>query len=653
MKPGRNDPCPCGSGRKYKRCHGLAPGNTADTPPQQTERQLLGLARRHQESGDLRSAETLLREALARNDRSTEALAGLGALLYQQGRLREAEEMFRTQTVVAPRQAPGHCNLGVTLLGQGRAAEAAEALRRATAIQPRYASALANLGAALKDLGRFDEAERFIRDALAINNSIPGAHSNLGALLLLRHDPSAMASLDRALAIEPRSPHAYFNRASLLKDQGRIAESISSWRRAIALAPVMLPAWSNLLLTMLYSDSISPVETFDWHRRFDAVLARMRGHAEPRHRNLRDSARRLRIAYLSPDLRRHSVAHFLEPLLEHHDRAGFEVVCYHDSTLTDEFSARLEALADRWIDTSAMSHRQLAATIASQDVDVLIDLAGHTGVRAPCLARKPAAVQATWLGYPASTGLSTIDYRITDLRCDPPGSEALHSERLARLPGGSFCYRPPEDAPQPNSSPLMANGHVTFGSFNNIAKVTPTTLAMWASVLNALPDSRLLLKAAGLAYDSVRERLAAELEVLGVQRHRVDFEAWKAESGEHLAAYGKIDVALDTTPYNGATTTCEALWMGVPVVSLAGDRSQSRMGASILTAADCAAWVAVDAGEFVSIATSLAKDRGALPGIRAGLRGKLAASPLLDGRRFACEFEAALRSMWDEWCRSE
>ena len=332
------------------------------------------------------------------------------------------------------------------LFKQGRAAEALEALQRAVSMQPGYAIALDNLGATLAMLERYDEAEQSIRAALAIDERIPSAHNNLGTLLARRHDDAALACFDRALAIDPTFFDAHVQRATLLREQGRIADAVMAWRRAMTLAPATLSVWSNLVHTLLYSDDVSAEEVLVWHRRFDKVARADFGggcaDGRPPQRPAPAATSRLRVGFLSPDLRRHPVGDFTDQLFEHHDRSQIEVVCYHDSVVDDDVSARLAAHAARWVKTSGLNDDELAARIAGDELDVLIDLAGHTGLRLRLLARRLAPVQATWLGYPATTGLSAIDFRLTDARADPPAHEALNSERLVRLPHSYFCYRP-------------------------------------------------------------------------------------------------------------------------------------------------------------------------------------------------------------------
>jgi len=694
MVPGRNDPCPCGSGKKYKRCHGLvqsavaAPMVARDAPvaapvqvrapaaspvqvrapaaslvevrapaasptfavyaPAVAPAALLDAARKRAEAEDFAGAESLYRELLEQQPGHVEAATALGSLLHDLGRLDEAEAVFRRLVEGGAPTASAHCNLGVMLFKQGRPVEALEHLQRAVSMQPGYAIALDNLGATLAMLGRFDEAEQSIRAALAIDERIPSVHNNLGTLLMRRRDDAALACIERALAMDPTFFDAHVQRATLLREQGRIADALMSWRRAMTLSPATLSVWSNLVHTFLYSDDVSAEDVLVWHRRFDKVVGFTSADAASAtvapQRAAPTAKSRLRVGFLSPDLRRHPVGDFIDQLFEHHDRSRLEFIAYHDSVVDDDVSAGLASDAAHWVKASGLTDDELVARIAGDELDVLIDLAAHTGLRLRLLGRRLAPVQATWLGYPATTGFSAIDYRVTDARADPPELEVLNSERLARLPHSYFCYRPRDVPPLPTPLPALSRGgEVTFGSFNNVSKISATTLDLWASVLRTVPRSRLLLKAAALAYPSVCDRLRTELDARNVDSQRIEFRGWM--TGGHLEAYNEVDVALDTTPYNGATTSCEALWMGVPVVTLAGDRSQARMGVSILTTAGCAEWVAADATGFVSIAQRLADDLGTLQIIRGGLRAKVSASPLLDGKAFAHDFEQLLRTM--------
>jgi tetratricopeptide (TPR) repeat protein len=393
MVPGRNDPCPCGSGKKYKRCHGLLPaaaespmlpGPAPAAPPGQA---LLDAAQRCVETGEMARAESLYRELLEREPDHVDASTALGSLLDALGRVDEAEAIFRRLVETDAPTATAYCNHGVMLYKQGRAREAAETLQRAVSMQPGYAIALDNLGAALTTLGRLDEAEQSIRAALAIDDRIPSAHNSLGTLLARRHDDAALACFDRALAIDPTFFDAHVQRATLLREQGRIADAVMAWRRAMTLAPATLPVWSNLVHTMLYSDEISAEEVMVWHRRFDKVLELSSdggGTAVAPRRSVPAPASRLRIGFISPDFRRHPVGDFTEQLFEHHDRSQMEVICYHDSVVDDDVGAELASHAARWVKTSGLKDDELAAQIAGDRLDVLIDLADTPGCVCVC-----------------------------------------------------------------------------------------------------------------------------------------------------------------------------------------------------------------------------------------------------------------------------
>jgi predicted O-linked N-acetylglucosamine transferase (SPINDLY family) len=356
------------------------------------------------------------------------------------------------------------------------------------------------------------------------------------------------------------------------------------------------------------------------------------------------------VGYLSSDLRLHSVAYFLESVFEHGNRQRFEIHAYHNSPAEDEVSDRLRRFVAGWTPCHGMTDEVLAERIRADRIDILVDLNGHTGgSRLPVLAYKPAPVQVSWLGYPTTTGLKAVDYRITDGHVDPPGSEASSVERLARLPRSYFCYRPPDPSPGLSSLPAERRGHVTFGSFNNLAKVTTETLRLWARVLAAVPRSHFYFKARATHDRWARQRIRTRFEAAGFDLARVELHGWSVEDHRHLELYGQLDISLDTFPYNGATTTCEALWMGVPVVTLAGSTHASRMGMSILKAAGEDHLIAYTADEFVEKAATLASRLPELAQWRQTARTKLRASALLDGPRFARGLETAFEAMWQAW----
>jgi predicted O-linked N-acetylglucosamine transferase (SPINDLY family) len=357
------------------------------------------------------------------------------------------------------------------------------------------------------------------------------------------------------------------------------------------------------------------------------------------------------VAFLSADLRQHSVAYFIEPLLAHLDHAEFEIFLYHDHANVDAISQRLRALAVQWRHVAGQPAEALERLIRADAPDLLVDLAGHTGYnRLPVLARRLAPVQVTYLGYPDTTGVQTMDYRLVDAVTDPEGdAEPLHTEKLVRFAPLAWCYAPPATAPDV-ALPPCAGGGVTFGCFNNFAKVTDGALTAWGRLLAAVPGGQLVLKGAGLTEPETQASIAPRLAAAGIAPARIRFLEHTKTNAEHLACYAQVDVALDTFPYHGTTTTCEALWMGVPVVSLAGDRHASRVGASLLRAIGHPEWVAADWEDYATKAAALAAEPAKLAAIRAGLRDELRRSPLLDHAGQAARFSAALRAMWREAC---
>lgn len=367
------------------------------------------------------------------------------------------------------------------------------------------------------------------------------------------------------------------------------------------------------------------------------------------HRSLsRPISGRLKVGYVSPDFMRSPVASFIEPVLAAHDRGEFELVCYSNSGQEDEVTGRLRGSCDVWRDISQIRDQEAADRIRVDGIDILVDLAGHTaGGRLLLFARKPAPVQVTWLGYPDTTGLDSMDYRLTDAIADPEGAtERFHTEELVRLPGGFLCYSPAPESPEVADAPQLKSGHVTFGSFTELAKVTPDLVALWSEILRALPGARLTLEAAGLSADSACRDLRQQFGDRGIRPERVDLRPPEFSAVGPLARYHEIDIGLDTFPFNGVTTTCEALWMGVPVVTLAGTTHVARTGASIVSRVGLPELVATTPAQYVEIAQHLAADQEKRRALRAGLRARMRASPLLDAPRFARGLEAAYREMW-------
>jgi protein O-GlcNAc transferase len=581
-----------------------------------------------------------------------EAHSNLGLLLAAQGRLDEAVTAYRRAIGIKPDYAEAHSNLGNALLDQGKSDDAIAAYRQAIGIKPHFAEAHFNLGHALRGQGKSDEAIAAYRRAIGIKPDYAKAHSNLGGALFWQGKfDQAIAAYRQAIEINPDYAEAHYNLGSALAAQGRLDEAVAAYRQAIGIRPDFSQAFSGLLLCLNYDDKLTNDHIFAAHREWDERY----GQRAPRfttYSNDRDPTRRLRIGYLSPDFREHSVAWFLEPLLRGHDRQKVEVFCYAEVTRPDSVTTRLQGLADKWLVTVGLSDEGLAERIRTDGIDILVDVAGHTpGNRLLMFARKPAPVQVTWLGYPNTTGLNAIDYRLVDAVTDPAGeADAWASETLVRLEDGFLCYRGLRNAPEPTSPPCLKTGTVTFGSFNNPAKISGATFDAWAKLLRRLPEARLLLKARPFADAATRALFLAHLGARGIAEDRVELLSWLPGAAEHLALYHRVDIALDPFPYNGTTTTFEALWMGVPVITLRGHRHAGRVGASLLTQIRLTDLIANSPEEYIEIAVALAENLGRLDDLRCALRPRMAASTMCDERAFACKMEAAFRSMWQHWC---
>jgi predicted O-linked N-acetylglucosamine transferase (SPINDLY family) len=357
---------------------------------------------------------------------------------------------------------------------------------------------------------------------------------------------------------------------------------------------------------------------------------------------------RIKIGYISPDFREHSVSYFFLPFLEYHNRDSFEIFCYSEVKREDKITHRIKELSDHWRPIAWLRDRAVAEQVRQDGIDILVDLAGHTAEnRLLVFAYKPAPVQVTWLGYPNTTGMPVIDYRFTDEIADPPGeADEYHSEILMRLPDGFLCYGPPDDAPGVSGLPTHKNGRITFGSFNNLPKINPQVIGLWSRLLHQVADSRLLLKSKQFADEHVRQRFLDLFSVCGIGAERLRLLPRVASTAGHLALYHQVDIALDPFPYNGTTTTCEALWMGVPVITLRGDRHAGRVGASILTRLGLEEMIAQNEEAYVDIGVALAASMSALENLRSGLRSRMQSSVLCDGRSFARTMENTFQKVW-------
>lgn len=428
---------------------------------------------------------------------------------------------------------------------------------------------------------------------------------------------------------------------NILSASGKAEEALAEYDRALELSPGKIRLTANNLLTTNYVASLSQSDIFKMHT--DAM--RMLENSVDRLPVKAGTGEKIRLGFVSGDLKRHSVTFFLEPVLALLDRKRFEIFLYSDTTNCDAISERIKTYGT-WHDITKTPDSQSAQMIASDKIDILFDLSGHTGLRMGLFAMKPAPVEISWLGYFNTTGLSTIDWRICDEWTDLPGQEAFHTEKLLRIPGGFQVYAPPADAPKVSATPCLQNGYITFGSFNSLPKMNRTVVEVWARILKGVPGSKLLLKANGLADKGIQENFISMFRAEGIDETRLLFSGLKGVLSEHLSEYSKVDIALDTFPLSGATTTCEALWMGVPVITLATERHAGRVGVSILKRLGLESFITGTKSSYIAAARSAAQNPGILNELRNGLRKIMAASPLCDAVGFTKKFEEAMTAVY-------
>jgi len=600
-------------------------------------------------AGKLDAAEACYRQVRVAFPKDFDALHLSGLVAHQQSRIAAAIELLSRAHRVDRASAVCEMRLGLALLAGGRTAEAEKHLRHVVAVMPNSADAWDNLAYCLKTQDRLEEAVACHEKAVAGSPSSATVWCNFGlTLALMGRLEEALRCQERALEQEPENIPASLARAQALHRLKRLDEAIAAYDRVLALQPDRADARSCRLMALHNVEGLARETVFEEHVLYGRLLG-----AEPRvaFANKPVPERRLRVAFWSPDLREHSCAYFLEPLLRHLDREAFEVWLYHDHFREDEMSARLRGHADQWRNVVGRSNDAIEVMLREDAPDVLVDLAGHTGMcnRLPVFARRVAPVQITYLGYPDTTGVPAMDYRLTDAIADPRGeADRFATERLLRFAPTAWAYQPPVSAPEPRAESIAGDA-VTFGSFNDLAKVSRRTIGLWSRVLANVPQSRLLVKGQGLGESATRRRWLDRLGEAGIAAERVELVERCADTTTHLALYRRVDVALDTFPYHGTTTTCEALWMGVPVVTLAGDRHVSRVGASLLSAIGRPDWVAASDEDYVRIAVQLARRDGATPrGV--ALREAMRASPLFDHAGQAARFGAALRECWIKWC---
>lgn len=597
----------------------------------------------------------LLEQAIAARPDAADYRNKLGLAHQALGKLQAAEAAYRQAILLAPGHVAAKRNLGDALLTQGKLEDAVAAYRQALQLQPDHAETLNGLAAALMEQGKLEDAVATYLSALDRRPDYAEAHNNLGvALKNMGRLEEAVAAFRAALEARADYAAAHNNLGNALKDQGNLEDALGAYRAALKLNPSLAEAHSNLLYCMLYQPGYDRAVVFAEYRKWNAQHAAPLAPKAHRHRNLPSPEKRLRLGFVSRDFHRHPVGYLTLSALEALDKNAFELTCYADVLHGDELTERFKQAAHTWRSIAGLQHDDVAARIRDDGVDILVDMSGHgAGSRLLVFARKPAPVQVKWVGGQIdTTGLDAIDYFISDRIASPAGDDAWYSEEITRLPDGYVCYAPPDYAPAPAPLPALSQGHITFGCFNNLSKLNHQVIALWCRLLARVAGSRLVLKTRQLNDTAVAARYRAMFERNGIAPDRLDLSG-ESPHGELLAAYNDIDIALDPLPYSGGLTTCEALWMGVPVVTLPGVAFAHRHAASHLHAAGLDDWVAETAEQNLDIAVRHCGDLETLALLRAGLRHRVSQSPLCDAPRFAGHLEAAFRTMWRRWCEAK
>jgi protein O-GlcNAc transferase len=601
------------------------------------------------EQGDSEQALECYQRALQINPDFVEAHINFAIALRDVGRFEEAEATLRQALRLKPNHAETHNVYSSLLEKAGRLGEAEAELREALRLDPNFYEGHCNLGHVLQQQEKLAEAETVLLKGVQIRPESAAAYCHLGNVYRKQHQTAkAVAAFEQAVGNEPDSPLAQFNMGVAMFALGRYDRAIGHYRRTLELQPKYTEAHSNLLFALNYDPLVDDETLFQEHRRFGEEHDRPA--LQVTHPNSRDPNRRLRVGYVSPDLRRHPVAYFIEPALQHRDSAAIENILYAEVSKPDETSARLRGMANEWRDTCRMTDDEVAELVRKDGIDILVDLAGHTAHhRLGAFTLRPAPVQVTYLGYPNTTGLASVDYRLADDVTDPSDEPRRYTEQLARLAGGYCCYTPPASSPEVNDLPAAKSGRITFGSLHTLLKLNSQVIDLWCRVLKAIPDSRLLLCRDPLQ-GATRESFLREFTRRGIAAERIEIRHEGSAPGEFLSVYHDIDLSLDTFPWSGHTTACESLWMGVPILTMRGSRHAARLVASVVTYAGYPQWITANQEEYVDLAVRTAGDIPGLAQVRANLRATMLSSRLCDGVGFTRSLEETYRGLWRKWC---
>ncbi len=591
-------------------------------------------------------AQTVLAQGLAHYPQDVELLRLHGDALYQQDAAAAALEVYHQIEALQPGRADTRNALGVAHKALGQLVEAENDWHRCLAIDAKHVAALTNLGTLCRLQKRHEAALTYLRKAVEIQpNDCDSVASLASTLIELGSLSEALNLIAAALKEHPNHADLLSMKAFALAQQARIDEAQTIMAQIRQLNPDSQVAISNSLFSSLYSDSLAATALTQLHSELAESIS-FSATPYPARRIIRNGQRPLRVGYLSPDFRTHPIGFFIEPVLQHHNTDRFNISCYALPCAQDAHTERLKSYGHRWRDLEGWNLARMGAQIQEDEIDILIDLAGHTaGGRIDLMARHPAPIQAIFLGYPYTTGLKAMDYIIADRHLIPPHMEGLYTERIARLGESFLCYQPQPGTPDVAPLPALANGYITFGSFNNLPKISASCIDLWARVLQAVPNSRLALMASSLTDAGTRELFRQHFIAHGIAGDRIMLLPPVTPLNRFLAEYGRIDIALDPIPFNGGATSCDALWMGVPVVTLAGEGFMSRMGVSLLNTVNHTEWIATDEASYVRIAKDMAADVAALVNIRSVLRGQMLTSGLCDAARYTASLEGLYRQM--------
>ncbi len=596
--------------------------------------------------GRIQDALIAMEKSVELTPNDAEAYFNLGNTLKELGKLSEAEACYRKAVEIKPDYVDAYFHLGNTQYEIGKILESGISYRKTIELKPEYVIAYSNLGSVLKQLGKLSEAEACYRKAVEIKPDYAEAYSNLGVTLQeLGKVTEAETSCRKAIELKPDYAEAYYNLGNTLQELGKLTEAETSFCKAIELNPDFIYAYNNLLLGLNYNSELDTAYYIQWATKFGEMVSKKVDQKFTDHNMILKGAK-LKVGFVSGDFRNHSVGYFLENFLSH--LSGIELVAYHSSHEEDALTNRIKPYFSKWIPIHGKNDKEVADIIYSDNINILIDLSGHTkNNRLAMFAYKPAPLQISWLGYSASTGVAEMDYYVGDNYVARKEEESSFTEKIYRLPNCYLCFSPPYDAPDIDTLPAIKNGFITFGCFNNLNKINNEVIALWSEILINIPSSKLFLKSKQLNDQKVQDTLYQNFEQYGINRDKLILDSYSPTRKELLATYNKIDIALDPFPYTGTTTSVEALYMGVPVLTLKGDKFISNVGESIMHNIKMSDWIAKNKDEYVKKAKDFSFNILHLAEIRAKLRDKSLNSPLFDGQGFANDFQDGLMKMWE------